>query len=174
MPLTVALDVRSPKLTFPDGIETFTVPAASSSYADVPVRARSNGTFSIEVRVLTPDGSQLVDGPTVLKASVTRLTGLSQVVTVGAVLVLVSWWYTHLRRKRRAATSPAELEPTASQLGRSGARQSAGHAACVAGERSARDWVAVVSVRATERQRGSGHIRPAWPGNAAHGIGLPS
>ena len=54
MPLTVALDVRSPKLTFPDGIETFTVPAASSSYADVPVRARSNGTFSIEVRCSRP------------------------------------------------------------------------------------------------------------------------
>ena len=33
---------------------------------------------------------------------------------------------------------------------------------------------AVVSVRATERQRGSGQSRPAWPGNAVSGPGLPS
>ena len=45
---------------------------------------------------------------------------------------------------------------------------------CVAAGNPARDqtavmkasWTAIVSMRATERQRGSGQRRPAWPGNA--------
>jgi hypothetical protein len=43
----------------------------------------------------------------VLKGRVSHLIGLSQVVTVGAVLVLASWWYTHLRRRRRAGAVAA-------------------------------------------------------------------
>ena len=107
VPLTVALDVRSPKLTFPEGVQTVTVPAATSSYVDVPVRARSNGTSTIEILLFTPDGSRLVDGPIVLKASVTGLAGLSRVITVGAILVLASWWFSHLRRTRQAARAAA-------------------------------------------------------------------
>ena len=107
VPLTVALDVRSPKLTFPEGVQTVTVPAATSSYVDVPVRARSNGTSTIEILLFTPDGSRLVDGPIVLKASVTGLAGLSRVITVGAILVLASWWLSHLRRTRQAARAAA-------------------------------------------------------------------
>lgn len=106
VPLTVALEVRSPKLRIPNGLQTVTIPAASSITARVPVRARSYGTSTIEILLHSPDG-RVVDGPIVLKASVTGLAGLSRVITVGAILVLASWWLSHLRRTRQAARAAA-------------------------------------------------------------------
>ena len=106
VPLTVALEVRSPKLRIPNGLQTVTIPAASSILERVPVRARSYGTSTIEILLHSPDG-RVVDGPIVLKASVTGLAGLSRVITVGAILVLASWWLSHLRRTRQAARAAA-------------------------------------------------------------------
>ena len=78
----------------------------------MPVGRRSNGTSTIEILVHSPDG-RVVDGPIVLKASVTGLAGVSRVITVGAILVLASWWFSHLRRTRQAARAAA---PGAAEL----------------------------------------------------------
>lgn len=99
-PLNVMVDVRASKLRFPQQAPVTMVPAGGSVEIPVAVEARSNGTFSVEVDVLAPDGAPLTP-PVILTARVTRVTGLSQVVTGGAALVLVSWWYSHLRRNRR-------------------------------------------------------------------------
>lgn len=99
-PLNVMVDVRASKLRFPQQPPVTMVPAGGSVEIPVAVEARSNGTFSVEVDVLAPDGAPLTP-PLILTARVTRVTGLSQVVTGGAALVLVSWWYSHLRRNRR-------------------------------------------------------------------------
>lgn len=98
-PLRVEVRVRSPKLRTDKPTESVEVPALSSIEVDVPVEARSRGTFTVEVDVLAPDGSQL-GPPVVLKGRVSHVNGLSQVVTGGAALVLASWWYMHLRRRR--------------------------------------------------------------------------
>ena len=98
-PLRVDVRVRSPKLTTDEPTQRVEVPALSSVEVEVPVEARSKGTFTIEVDVLAPDGHRL-GPPVVLKGRVSHVSGLSQVVTGGAALVLVSWWYTHLRRRR--------------------------------------------------------------------------
>jgi hypothetical protein len=98
-PLKVEVRVRSPKLATDRETESVEVPALSSVELDVPVEARSQGTFTIEVDVLAPDGAQ-IGPPVVLKGRVSHVNGLSQVVTGGAALVLASWWYTHLRRRR--------------------------------------------------------------------------
>ncbi len=98
-PLLVDVRVRSPKLTTEEPTRQVELPALSSVEADVPVQARARGTFTIEVDVLAPDGHRL-GPPVVLKGRVSHVNGLSQVVTGGAALVLVSWWYTHLRRRR--------------------------------------------------------------------------
>ena len=50
----------------------------------IPVEARSNGTSSLEVAVLTPVFGQEIDEPVVLTARVNALTGLGQVVTGAA------------------------------------------------------------------------------------------
>jgi hypothetical protein len=68
---------------------------------ELPVVARSNGTSSVEIELLTPEFGQTVAGPAVLTARVNALTGLGQVITGGAVLVLLSWWFGHFRRRRR-------------------------------------------------------------------------
>ena len=99
-PLNVVVHVRSPKLRFPEPDPLVTVPALESRLVEIPVEARSNGTFTIEVDVLAPDRAPLAP-PVILKARVSRITGLSQVVTGASVLVLVSWWYSHFRRRRR-------------------------------------------------------------------------
>lgn len=111
-PLRVDVLVHSPKLAIDDPLQSVEVPALSVLEVDVPVRARSNGTFTIEVDVLAPDGHRL-GSPVVLKGRVSQVTGLSQVVTGGAVLVLASWWYTHLRRRRLARMRAVDplLEP---------------------------------------------------------------
>ena len=109
-PLTVRIRVRSSKIISEQPADQV-VPASGSARFDVPVEARSNGTFTIEVDVLTPDNERLAD-PVVLKAKVTRVTGLSQVVTGGAALVLASWWFSHLRRRRRRRLAAAGMAAT--------------------------------------------------------------
>ena len=98
-PLRVDIRVRSPKLTTDEPTQQVDVPALSSVEVNVPVEARSRGTFTIEVDVLAPDGYRL-GPPVVLKGRVSHVSGLAQVMTGGAALVLASWWYTHLRRRR--------------------------------------------------------------------------
>jgi hypothetical protein len=67
----------------------------------IPVRARSNGTSSVEVEILTPLGETITE-PIDLTSRVTALTGLGPVLTGGFVLVLLSWWFSHWRRRRRS------------------------------------------------------------------------
>ena len=67
----------------------------------VPVEAKANGTSSINLVVSTPAGDALGE-PVTLTARVTALTGLGQVLTGGFVLVLLTWWFTHWRNRRRA------------------------------------------------------------------------
>ena len=49
---------------------------------------------------LTPAGEEL-GTPVVLTSRVTALTGLGQLLTVGFILVLVTWWVSHWRKRRR-------------------------------------------------------------------------
>jgi hypothetical protein len=116
-PLRVIARARSPKLTFPTGDQLVELTPAGVTEVIIPVEARSNGTSSIEVELLTPEIGQDVEGPIVLTAHVNALTGLGQVITGGAVLVLLSWWYGHFRRRRRqrlarleAASAPRAFE----------------------------------------------------------------
>ena len=110
-PLHVDIRVRSPKLTTDEPTQQVDVPALSSVEVNVPVKARSRGTFTIEVDVLAPDGYRLVP-PVVLKGRVSHVSGLAQVMTGGAALVLASWWYTQLRRRRaERRVNRAMIEP---------------------------------------------------------------
>jgi Family of unknown function (DUF6049) len=106
-PRRIVVRARSPKLTFPDGdLEVELAPAANTE-VELPVVARSNGTSSVEVELLTPAFDQTVDGPVILTSRVNALTGLGQVITGGALLVLVSWWFGHFRRRRRGRLDEA-------------------------------------------------------------------
>jgi hypothetical protein len=100
-PLTVDLRLESPKVVFPEGNQTVTLRPGDQTSVVVPVEARSNGTSPITLTVSTPAGEQL-DEPVTLTSRVTGFTGLRQVLTGGFILVLLTWWFTHWRAKRRA------------------------------------------------------------------------
>jgi hypothetical protein len=100
--LHVIVRPSSPKLRFPDGDEPVDLRAGTITEVLIPVQAQTNGTSAIGIQILTPFGNQTVQGPVVLTARVNALSGLGQVVTGGAILILVSWWYGHFRRRRRA------------------------------------------------------------------------
>ena len=101
-PLLVQLALDSSKLTFPEGDQQVTLRPKDETSVIVPVTAESNGTSSIELVVSTPAGQNLGDAVT-LRARVTALTGLGQVLTGGFLLVLLTWWFTNARTRRRAA-----------------------------------------------------------------------
>jgi hypothetical protein len=101
-PLDVLLQFSSPKVNFPQGDRLVTLRPNAETSVIVPVEARSNGTSSIVVEVSTPAG-ELIDEPISLTSRVTGLTGFGQVLTAGFVLVLITWWFTHWRSKRRQA-----------------------------------------------------------------------
>ncbi|MGH9135083.1 MAG: hypothetical protein ACRDZZ_14185, partial [Ilumatobacteraceae bacterium] len=62
--------------------------------------ARSNGTSEVLVELHTPSGSAIGE-PIALTARVNALRGLGQLLTGAALLVLVTWWFSHFRRTRR-------------------------------------------------------------------------
>jgi len=101
-PLDVLLQFSSPKVNFPQGDRLVTLRPNAETSVIVPVEARSNGTSSIVVEVSTPAG-ELIDEPISLTSRVTGLTGFGRVLTAGFVLVLITWWFTHWRSKRRQA-----------------------------------------------------------------------
>ncbi|MDQ3178649.1 MAG: hypothetical protein M3Q72_14095, partial [Actinomycetota bacterium] len=100
-----ALDVvvvpSSPRLQFPEGPQQVTVPAEDSVLVPIAVSTRTNGTSSAFINLRTPLGTELTP-PVVLTAHVRAFTGLGQLVTGGALLVLLTWWASHLRANRRA------------------------------------------------------------------------
>jgi hypothetical protein len=106
-PLRVAVSATSDKLDFPDGTLVVTLDPLSITEVIVPVIVRSNGTFPVTVEFATPAGEPLA-GPVPLTGRANFITGLGQLLTGAAVLVLVSWWFSHLRARRRDRLERAE------------------------------------------------------------------
>jgi hypothetical protein len=100
-PLSVVVELVSAKLQFPTGSQLVTIPAESAFDLVIPVVARANGTFPIEVVLHTPDGATQVGRRIQFSARVSALAGLGQLVTGTAVLILIAWWAAHVRRNRR-------------------------------------------------------------------------
>ena len=100
--LLVRVVVSSPKVTFsgqPDVVELL---PGSTTDVKISLRARTNGRFPINVRVLTPTDKVQVVSPAVVTARVTAVAGLGQLVSVTLLLVLLAWWWSSRRRTQRA------------------------------------------------------------------------
>ena len=101
IPLSVLVTLSSAKLSFPEKPQLITVAANSAVDVIVPVVARANGTFPLEVVLYTPDGSAQVGKRIRLSARVSALAGLGQLATGVAILLLMSWWVAHWRKQNR-------------------------------------------------------------------------
>ena len=99
--LRVIVRLDAEKLSFdPEGVEAVLEPNAITA-VPIPVTARANGVFPVLIQVFTPSGTALTE-PVELTARVSTFAGLGRVVTVAAVLVLASWWFSYFRRRRKA------------------------------------------------------------------------
>ena len=109
-PLQVLLRLNAPRLVVPDEPLAITLPPGVSSI-QVPVEARSNGSFDVEVEVLSPAGTPVVSGVTIVAKAMT-LSGFGRLVGFGLILVLISWWVSYIRRRRqcKVATTPGETQ----------------------------------------------------------------
>lgn len=100
-PLTVAVRLRSDRLTFPDGAAfTLRLPPRNHTVR-VAVEARTAGRFPLDVVVLAP-GGDLTLAAARLEIRSTAASGVGIALSAGAGLFLVAWWARHLARGRRA------------------------------------------------------------------------
>jgi hypothetical protein len=99
--LRIGVRVSGPsRLAFPQPDTEVTLEPGVITDVTIPIEARSNGTSEVSVEVHTPSGS-VIGEPIVLTARVNALSGLGQLLTGAALLVLATWWYSHFRRRRR-------------------------------------------------------------------------
>jgi hypothetical protein len=100
-PLTVAVRLKSDRLTFPDGAQfTLELPPRNHTVR-VAVEARTAGLSPLDVVVTDPAGD-LQLAASRLEIRSTAASGVGIVLSVGAAVFLAAWWARHLARGRRA------------------------------------------------------------------------
>ena len=97
----IRLSSDADKLQFPDTDSIIVIEAGDTLEKKIKIDARANGTINVRLELLTPDGDQPIRDTIRMTAKVSTLTGLAQVITGGALLVLLTWWVRNLRRSRR-------------------------------------------------------------------------
>ena len=105
-PLTVRVRMKSSKMTFPDGDQIVELAPDAATDLAIAANAQSNGSFGVELQLLTPATDDLgrdvlIADPVTLRARVNALTGLAQVLTGGGLLVVLTWWLKNARNSRR-------------------------------------------------------------------------
>lgn len=103
------LRLTSPRLRFPQGSDTVVDLDPGLNRLAVPIDVRSSGQFLLRVELLTPDGS-LTISTSRQRIRSTTFSGVGLVLSGGALLVLLVWWF---RTHRRAKASARADHPTA-------------------------------------------------------------
>jgi hypothetical protein len=101
-PVDLVLELQAgSSLEFPGGENRAITVEPGSRQIRVPVKTLSPGVIPVTVRVTSPDGGLLFTSSRVTVRS-TAVSGLGYVLSIGAALFLVVWWFRHWRRARRA------------------------------------------------------------------------
>jgi hypothetical protein len=115
-PVTATVTLTSDKLLFPNGTTEWTQPVnilLPNNVIDVRVRTRASGVFRVDVAVHSPSGGlELSSGEVDVRSTATSVVGI--VLSVGALTVLVVWWF-RTSRKRRAARDAEDAEDPPSE-----------------------------------------------------------
>jgi hypothetical protein len=104
-PLTVQVRLASDKLEVRTEAVVVTVPAGGAAQVAIPVVARTNGLFPVDVRIFTADGLRQLGRRVEVSARVNAIAGLGRTVTGIGLLLLGVWWIAHLRRAHRKRVS---------------------------------------------------------------------
>ena len=101
--LQVRLQLRSDRLTFPDGAEQILDLPPNNTTVQVRVNTTSPGSFPLLLSVTSVDGRIVIERTRItVRSSVVSGIGIALTATAGVFLVL--WWVTHWRRSRRQRT----------------------------------------------------------------------
>jgi hypothetical protein len=107
--LSTRLVLSSPQLEFPGGSELDVELRPGTNRVEIPTTVRSSGEFVIDVSLQVPDRSlTLVERRQRVRS--TAFSGVGLVLSGGALMFLVVWWYRTLRARDREpddAESPA-------------------------------------------------------------------
>lgn len=108
VPLDVRVRLTSSKLQFPDGAPPV-VALQPGAFTEVQfdVVALSNGRIPATLDVFTPEGDTRLAPPVPVTLSLTALSGIGNLVTGAALLVLLTWWVRHIRKGRRLRAAQA-------------------------------------------------------------------
>lgn len=101
----VLLQLESDKLEFPEGNSTQVVLDRRTTTSQVLVRVRASGGFPVKVRLLTPDGSRVLQ-ETVYVVRAATFPGVAIAVSGTAAAFLAVWWARTLLRERRDKARP--------------------------------------------------------------------
>ena len=98
-PIGVQLSIRSSEITFPKGSRRVIKLRRGTATVSLPVVVKALGTFAASAVVSAPNGAVLVTSN--LTVHSTGFSTVGVVLTVGAALVLVSWWVRTARHHRK-------------------------------------------------------------------------
>ena len=111
VPARVRLHISSDRLEFPEGSQVEVALDQGVTTVEVPVRARTTGSFQMAVAVTSPDGVLAVTATQVTIRS-TAVSNVGVLLSIGAGLVLLTWWVRHWREHRRDARLVSNAEAT--------------------------------------------------------------
>ena len=107
-PVTATLALSSDKLLFPNGQTQWSravvLQPRISNVVNVQVQSRASGVFRMDVTLHAPSGPvRLAAGELTVRSTSSSVVGVA--LTVGAVAVLMVWWFRTSRRRRAAQRS---------------------------------------------------------------------
>ena len=125
-PVTVALELASDEVDFPQGSRTVFTLEPGRNDLSVPIEAKVSGRASVSVAVTTPDDAGAITLSTgTLRLRYTAAQGLGSLIAIFAVAALAAWWL-RTRQRRGRATDVASATVAAPGSGdgedRSGSR----------------------------------------------------
>ncbi len=89
------------RIQFREGTRKLVTLTPGINRVPVPVHARAPGETAVDITLRTPDGAEVLDEVQYTVRS-TAIPGIGLVLSIGAALFLVLWWFRHWRATRRA------------------------------------------------------------------------
>lgn len=101
-PVQVVVEVDAgTRIQFREGTRKLVTLSPGINRVPVPVHARAPGETAVDITLRTPDGAEVLDEVRYTVRS-TAIPGIGLVLSVGAALFLLLWWFRHWRATRRA------------------------------------------------------------------------